>query len=105
MDRKTAAGLGNMTRRAFGASAFGAALAVALRPREASAQGAYPDKPIKLVIPFTPGGSADFGGRLFGEAINERLGQPVVIENRGGAGSILGAEAVMRAPGDGYTLL
>ncbi|WP_280156599.1 tripartite tricarboxylate transporter substrate binding protein [Piscinibacter sp. XHJ-5] len=70
----------------------------------AQAQG-YPSRPIQLVIPFPPGGATDIVGRLVGTKLGERLGQPVVIENRPGAGTVIGASFVAKAPADGYTLL
>lgn len=71
----------------------------------ATARADYPDRPIRLVIPFTPGGTNDIVGRLVTEGMGARLGQPFVIENRGGAGGMLGAEVVAKAAPDGYTLL
>ncbi|MCE2948686.1 MAG: tripartite tricarboxylate transporter substrate binding protein [bacterium] len=65
----------------------------------------FPAKPIRMVIPFAPGGSNDIVGRMVGQQLQERLGQPVIIDNRAGAGGVLGTEMVARAPGDGYTLL
>ena len=65
----------------------------------------YPAKPVRLVIPFAPGGSNDIVGRLVGQQLQERIGQPFIIDNRAGAGGVLGTEMVARAPGDGYTLL
>ena len=69
------------------------------------AADSYPSKPVHLILPFPPGGGTDILGRLIGEQLTMRLGQPVVQENRGGAGGNLGAEAVARAAPDGYTLL
>ncbi|WP_417682633.1 Bug family tripartite tricarboxylate transporter substrate binding protein [Roseibium sp.] len=71
----------------------------------ALAADAYPDKPITLVVPFPPGGSTDLLARQIGEAISGPLGQPVVVENRGGAGGTVGANYVAKSDPDGYTLL
>src|SRR3954447_16531901 len=65
----------------------------------------YPTRPVHLVVGFPPGGGTDLIARLMGQALSERLGQPFVIENRPGAGTNIGTEAVVRAPADGYTLL
>nr|WP_315592362.1 tripartite tricarboxylate transporter substrate binding protein [uncultured Cupriavidus sp.] len=65
----------------------------------------YPSKPIQLVIPFPPGGATDVIGRLVGKKLGDKLGQPVVIDNRPGAGTIVGAGFVSKAAPDGYTLL
>jgi tripartite-type tricarboxylate transporter receptor subunit TctC len=65
----------------------------------------YPNRPIRLVVPFSPGGGADTVARVIGQSMSERMLQPVVIENRGGAGGLLGTELVARASADGYTLL
>ena len=71
----------------------------------AQAAGAYPAKPIRLVVPFSPGGSADVLARTLQPSLGTQLGQPLVIDNRGGASSVIGTELAARAPADGYTLL
>lgn len=70
-----------------------------------AAQAGYPDRPIKFVVPFPAGGALDSVARAMSEPLQQRLGQPVVIENRPGAGARLATEAFTRAPGDGYTIL
>jgi tripartite-type tricarboxylate transporter receptor subunit TctC len=70
-----------------------------------AAAAPYPDKPVRLVVPFPAGGATDFMARSFGQKLAERLGQTVIIDNRAGAGGSLGAEAVASAVPDGYTLL
>ena len=71
----------------------------------AQAQGAWPDKPITLIVPFPPGGVADTVARPVAEALTRELGQQVVVENRAGAGGATGIGAAARAPADGYTVL
>jgi tripartite-type tricarboxylate transporter receptor subunit TctC len=73
----------------------------------AAAQDAagYPTRPLRLIVPFGPGSTTDLLGRLVAERLGERVGQPVVVENRPGAGGNIGAETAARAPADGYTLL
>lgn len=66
---------------------------------------AYPNKPIRLVVPFPPGGPTDILGRAIGAKLGELLGQPVIIDNRGGAGGGIGADNVAKSPPDGYSLL
>jgi len=65
----------------------------------------YPNKPVRIVIPFPPGGTSDILGRLIGVKLTERWGQQIIIESRAGAGGLIGSELVTRAPPDGYTLL
>ena len=81
-----------------------AAAAVPAVSRSASAQN-YPAKPVRIVVGFTPGSAGDIHARLIGQWLLERLGQPFIVENRGGAGGTLATEAVVRSPPDGYTLL
>ncbi|NLD55996.1 MAG: tripartite tricarboxylate transporter substrate binding protein [Burkholderiaceae bacterium] len=81
-----------------------ASLAIA-GPLAAQAPSNFPTKPLKLVVPFAPGGTADSVARLVGSALADRVGQPVVVENKPGVGGVLAADFVAKAPGDGYTLL
>ena len=84
----------------------GAALAlIALASAGGASAQTWPAKPVRIVVPFTPGGGLDIQARLFGKKFYETLGQTFVIENRTGAGGLIGAEAVARAAPDGYTLL
>lgn len=89
-----------------------AALLAALIPMAAStlasvpaAAQSYPAKPIRLIVPAAPGGGTDLVARVFAQQFNEALGQPVVVENRGGGGTTIGANAAAKAPPDGYTIL
>jgi tripartite-type tricarboxylate transporter receptor subunit TctC len=92
-----------LPRRSFLHLAAGAAALPAVS-RIAWAQ-AYPSRPVRIIVPFPPGGPYDIHARLMGQWLSERLGQPFVIENRPGGGSNIGTETVVRAPSDGYTLL
>ncbi len=65
----------------------------------------YPVKPVKMIVPYAPGGGVDILGRITAARLSERLGTQVVVENRGGAGTVIGTDAVAKAPADGYTLL
>lgn len=71
----------------------------------ASSAAAWPERPITLVVPFSPSGSSDQIARIIGRDLSAELGQPIVVENRAGAGGMVGAQYVARAPADGYTLL
>jgi tripartite-type tricarboxylate transporter receptor subunit TctC len=92
-----------LQRRQFLHLAAGAATLPATS-RLAKAQ-AYPSRPVRIIVPYPPGGGTDIIARLIGQRLSERLGQQFVIENRLGAGGNIGTEAVMRAPADGNTLL
>ncbi|MGZ5154326.1 MAG: Bug family tripartite tricarboxylate transporter substrate binding protein [Burkholderiales bacterium] len=69
------------------------------------AQQDYPNRPIRMIVPYPPGGPTDIMGRLTAEVLTRRLGQTVVVDNRGGAATAIGAEMAARAPADGYTVL
>jgi tripartite-type tricarboxylate transporter receptor subunit TctC len=81
-----------------------AAAGLAVFPRSGRAQ-AYPDRPIRIVVPYAPGGATDTGARALGERLEKILGQPVVVENKAGGGTIIGTETVAKAKPDGYTVL
>jgi tripartite-type tricarboxylate transporter receptor subunit TctC len=92
-----------LQRRRFLHLAAGAAVLPAVS-RIASAQ-TYPSRPVRFIVAYAAGGASDVLARLIGQHLSERLGQPVQIENRVGGGGNIGAEAVARAPSDGYTFL
>ena len=86
------------------ATAVTAALLFSLSGTAVLAQNSYPTKPVRLIVAFPPGGSTDIIARLVGQKLSERLGQQVIIDNRGGAGGTVGTEIAARANPDGYTL-
>jgi tripartite-type tricarboxylate transporter receptor subunit TctC len=90
--------------RALPLIAAGLMLATLPGANRAAAQD-YPTRPVRVIIPFPPGGSNDVVGRLIGIHLGERLGKQVIIDNRSGAGGVIGTEAVAKSPPDGYTLL
>ena len=78
--------------------------AAATLPAVAQAQGRYPERPIRLIVPFPPGGGVDLTARLMAEPLAKELGQTIIVENKGGAGGLIGVEAMSRSAPDGYTL-
>ncbi len=93
-----------MTSRRHLLLATAAATLLPLAVTSAHAQ-AWPQKPIKIIVTFAPGGSSDIVARLLQPGLAEKLGQPVIVDNKPGAGSTIGANEVAKAPADGYTLL
>ena len=93
----------NGSRRISAVLAIGALIFAALGGADAVAQ-AYPAKPVKLIIPFPPGGNTDTLGRLMAQKLTEAFGQQFFVENRGGGGGIIGADAAAKSPPDGYTI-
>ena len=91
-----------LARRAFLRVAAGAVALPAL-PHIAQA-GAYPNRPVRIVVGTAPGGAADIFARLIGDWLSKRLGQPVIVENSAGGGGVVAAEMVLHSPADGYTL-
>jgi tripartite-type tricarboxylate transporter receptor subunit TctC len=83
---------------------LGGALALLAMPSVARAQGSYPNKPVRIVIGFPPGGGVDIMARLIAPKLSDRLGQPVIVENRPGANGNIAMEAAAKSPADGYTL-
>jgi tripartite-type tricarboxylate transporter receptor subunit TctC len=97
--------IASIMRRSIGLLAL-STMAVLVNPAMAqSAADKYPDKPIKIVVPFPPGGSTDTLGRAIAQKLQEKWGQPVLVENRPGASTLIGSAMVAKAPADGYTLI
>jgi tripartite-type tricarboxylate transporter receptor subunit TctC len=82
-----------------------ALIAIAVLPIAAMAQADFPSKPIKIIVPFPPGGTSDVMARMVQEPLSKALGQPVTVENIGGGGGIVGTERAVRLPADGYTII
>jgi tripartite-type tricarboxylate transporter receptor subunit TctC len=81
------------------------ALVVAMHVRAQPSAEMFPNRPVRLIVPFPPGGPSDLAARVFGQKLAERWGQPVVVENRAGGNSAIGAQQIAKSPPDGYTLL
>jgi tripartite-type tricarboxylate transporter receptor subunit TctC len=92
-------------RRAVAAAAVVLTAALALAGASGARAQAYPTHPVRLVVPYPAGGAADILARVIGQKLSERLGEPVIVENRPGAGTAIGAKFVAKAPPDGYTIL
>ncbi len=103
--RKLVRSLASRAARSLGAGVFAAMLLAGATADRASAQADFPNKPIRLIVPFAAGGLADITMRIMGEKLGERLGQRIVIDNRPSGGGIAAAQAVATAPPDGYTLI
>src|SRR5947199_8462855 len=88
--------------RSIWLAAAGVLLALAA---PAFGQADYPNRPVRLIIPFPPGGSNDVVGRMIGTSLSEKLGKQVIVDNRAGAGGVVGTELAANAPRDGYTVL
>ena len=95
----------NRRRLITAAASATAALATGLTAPAALAQAPYPDRPIRIIVPFPAGDGLDGQARMIGQKLTERLGQQVIVDNRPGAGTLIGVEAAVKSPADGYTIL
>lgn len=92
-------------KKLFSTAAMSAAIGIGLAISAAGAMAqAYPNKPVKMIVGFTPGGTIDVVARIIAEHLTSKLGQPFIVENRTGANGMIAAEAVANSPGDGYTI-
>ena len=91
-------------KNAFAITRRTAAIALLAVPLLAAHAADFPSKPIRFIVPYTPGGTTDLVARTVGQKVSEKLGQPVLIDNRGGAGGNIGMDAVAKAAPDGYTI-
>src|SRR2546430_11542926 len=91
--------------RAFWSVAFALLAAFAIAPAQTQSADKYPEKPIRIIVPYPPGGSVDVLGRLLAQRMQENWGQSVIVENRPGAGTMIGTAAAAKAEPDGYTLI
>ena len=98
-------GLGLRWRRISALAACWLSASVALLVADVAGAGAYPDRAVKIIVPFSAGSEIDITARLVGGKLAESLGQPVTTDNRPGASANIGSEAVAKSPADGYTLL
>lgn len=95
----------NPTRRAIHRIAFALPLCLAWAGSTAMAEPAYPSRPIRMVVPYPAGGASDIVARMIGDKLRQAWGQPVIVDNRPGASGIIGTQAAVKAPADGYTIL
>src|ERR1041384_3602133 len=97
--------MGGVLMRSVRSSWLAAAGLLLALAAPALAQSDYPNRPVRLIIPFPPGGSNDVVGRVIAQHLGERLGKQIIVDNRGGAGGVIGTDAASHAAPDGYTLL